>query len=78
MFDINMYDLSDLPNLPIVFGEPEWCLTTQEIINYLTTIILSILFPLARWETIARPSNSPSTFPIATGEFATAKHTPCQ
>ena len=34
--------------LPIVIGELEWCLMTQKIINSLTTIILSILFPLTR------------------------------
>ena len=50
---------------------------TPKIINYLTTIILSILFPLARWMTIERPSNSPPTFPIAPGDWATAKRTPC-
>ena len=46
MFDINMYDLSDLPNNVryIVIGEPEWCLMAQKIINSLTTIILSIVF----------------------------------
>ena len=57
--------------LPIVIGQQEWCLMTQKIklINYFTTIILSILFEM--------PSNSPPKFPIATGEWATAKHTPC-
>ena len=54
--------------LPIVIGEPEWCLMTQEIINSLTTIILSNLFPLAQRATIERPSNSPTAFPIATGD----------
>ena len=51
MFDINMYDLSDLPKLimlPIVIEEPEWL--AQKIINYLTIIISSILFPPARWD----------------------------
>ena len=43
--------------LPIVIGELEWCLMTQNIINYLTIIILSILFPIARWGTIEMPSN---------------------
>ena len=62
--------------VPIVIKEPEWCLMTQKIINDLTTIILSNLFPLARWATIERPSNSQPTFPIATGEWATAKRTP--
>ena len=33
--------------LPIVIGESEWCLMEHKIINYLTTIILSILFPIA-------------------------------
>ena len=49
MFDINMYDLSDLhtKKLPIVIGEPEWCLMVQQIIHSLTTIILPILFLLA-------------------------------
>ena len=47
----NMYDLSDLPlMLAIVNGEPVWCLMTQKIINSLTTIIVSILFPLARFQ----------------------------
>ena len=46
--------------------------------NSLTTIILSILFPLARWATTEMPSNSPPKFPIATGEWATAKRTPCE
>ena len=79
MFDINMYDLSDLPKsyLSIVFGELECCLMAQKIINSLTTIILSILFPLTRWVTIEMPSNSSPTFPITTGELATAKRTPC-
>ena len=35
------------------------CLMAQTILNYLTTIILSILFPLARWATIKMPSNNP-------------------
>ena len=43
----------------------------------LTTIILSTLVPLARWATIEMLSNSPPTFPIASGEWATAKGTPC-
>ena len=34
--------------LPIVIGESEWCLMGQKIRNYLTTVILSILFPIAR------------------------------
>ena len=51
----------------------EWCLMTQKIINSLTTII----FPLAPWATIEGPSNSPPTFQIATGGWATAKRTPC-
>ena len=70
MYDINMYDLSDLPNkvtycnwrTGMVFND------TEKIINSLTTIILSILFPLAWWSTIERPSNSPPIFPIAAGE----------
>ena len=41
----------------------------QKIINYLTTIILSILFPLARWVPIEMHSNSPPQFPIVTGEW---------
>ena len=62
--------------LPIVIGQQEWCLMTQKIINYLTTIILSILFPLAQWASIEMPSNNAPKFPIATGEWATAKRTP--
>ena len=55
MFDINMmicliYQI----RLPIVIGKPEWCLRAQKIINSLTIIILSILFPLARWATIEK------------------------
>ena len=50
---------------------------TQIIINDLTTIILSILFPLARWATIEMPSNRPPKFAIATGEWQTVKSTPC-
>ena len=37
MFDINMYDLSDLSDLPNKVthcnGEPEWCLMAQKIRN---------------------------------------------
>ena len=45
MFDINMYDLSDLPKkLPIVIGESEWCLMAHKIINSPPNIILSIFF----------------------------------
>ena len=63
MFDINMYNLSDLPNkitycnwrIGMVFNRTE---------NYLTTIILSILFLLARWATIEMQS------------WVTAKRTP--
>ena len=73
MFDINMYDLSDLPNK--VIGEPDWCLMTQKIINSLTIIILSILFPLARWATIEMPTNRQSSFSTATGDWANAKRT---
>ena len=43
------------------------------IINSLTTIILTIFFPLTQWATIEMTSNSPQKFQIAT----TAKHTPC-
>ena len=63
--------------LLIVIGESEWFLMVQKIISSLTTIILSILFPLARWATIEMLSNSPPTFPIAPGEWATTKGTPC-
>ena len=74
-----MYDLSDLPNkVTYCNWRTGMVLMTQEIINYLTTIIFSILFPLARWATIERPSNSPPTFPIATEEWATVKRTPCK
>ena len=62
--------------LLIVIGESEWFLMVQKIIISLTTIILSILFPLARWATIEMLSNSPPTFPIAPGEWATTKGTP--
>ena len=40
-------------------------------------ILLSILFPIVRWATIEMHSNCPPKFPIATGEWATAKHIPC-
>ena len=63
--------------LLIVIGESEWFLMVQKIISSLTAIILSILFPLARWATIEMLSNSPPTFPIAPGEWATTKGTPC-
>ena len=49
----------------------------QKIINYLTTIILSILFPIAGWATIEMHSNNPTKFSITKGECATVKHTPC-
>ena len=65
--------------LPIVIGETEWCLKAHKIINYLTTmnyILLKILFPLARSATIEMPPNSQPKFLIATGKWATAKHTP--
>ena len=62
--------------LLIVIGESEWFLMVQKIISSLTTIILSILFPLARWATIEMLSNSPPTSPIAPGEWATTKGTP--
>ena len=62
--------------LPIVIGESEWFLMVQKMISSLTTIILSIVFPLARGATIKMLSNSPPTFPIAPGEWATAKGTP--
>ena len=75
MYYIKMHDLKK--KLPIVMGEPEWCLMAHTIINYLTTIILSILFPLARRATIEMPSNSTPKFPIATGKLATAKRIPC-
>ena len=38
----------------------------QNIINDLTTIILSILFKLDRWVTNEMHSNSPPKFPMAT------------
>ena len=63
--------------LLIVIGESEWFLMVQKIISSHTTIILSILFPLAQWATIEMLSNSPPTFPIAPGEWATTKGTPC-
>ena len=56
--------------LAIVIGEPEWCLMAHKVLNSLTTIILSSLFPLAQWVTIEMPSNSPPKF------LANAKHTP--
>ena len=46
MFDINMYDYWIYQiSLPIVIGEPEWCLMAHKIINSLTTIILTIEMP---------------------------------
>ena len=36
--------------------------------------MLSILFPLAQWAFIERPSNSPPTFSIATGDLVSKKH----
>ena len=48
---------------------------TPIIYKYIA-IILSILFPLIWWATSEMPSNSPPKFPIAMGEWATAKHTP--
>ena len=75
MFDITcmIYQI----RLPIVIREPEWCLMAHKMIHFLTTIILSILFLLARWTTIEMPSNSPLKFPIAMGEWAIAKCIPC-
>ena len=71
MFDINMYNLSDLPN------KVSYCNWRTGIVkmNSLTTIILSILFPLALWATIEIPSNRPHKFSIA---VATGKRTPCK
>ena len=78
MFDINMYDLSDLPNKVTYYSwRTVMVFNGEKIINSLTTIILSILFLLARWTTIEMPSNSPPTFPFATGGYATANRTPC-
>ena len=34
-----MIDLIYQIRLPIIIGEPEWCLMAQKIINTLTTII---------------------------------------
>ena len=77
MFDISMYDLSDLPNkVTYCNWRIGMVLMLQKMISSLTIIILSILFPLARWATIEIFSNSPPTFPIAPGEWATAKGTP--
>ena len=77
MFDISMYDLSDLPNkitycnrrIGMVFNgtENDKFSHHHNIVNF---------FPLARWATIKMLSNSPPTFPIAPGEWATAKGTP--
>ena len=50
----------------------------QKIINYLTTIVLSILYPTAWWATIEMHSNSPPKFPITMGEWANAKRAPCE
>ena len=79
MFDINMYDLSDVPNkvtycnwrTEMVFNDTEnYKLShNQNIFNFTST---------RPGATIERHSNSPPTFPIATGEWATAKRTPCQ
>ena len=47
MFDISMPDLSDLPNkVTYCNWRTKLCLMAQKIINYLTTIILSILFEM--------------------------------
>ena len=51
----------------LVTGESDWCLMERKIINYLTTMILSILFPLAWWATIEMHSNSPPNFQIVSG-----------
>ena len=59
--------------LPIVIGEADWCLMPQKMINSVTNIILSIIFPLARWTAIEMPSNKPPILPIAVGECATVK-----
>ena len=78
MFDINMYNfLIYQIRLPIVIEELEWCLMEQKIMNYIATIILSVLFPLARWATIEMHSNRAQKFPLGAGELATAKRTPC-
>ena len=66
MFDINMYNLSDLPNkvtycnwrIGMVFnGTENYKLShNHNIVNFI--------------------SNSPPRFPIATGEWGTGQHTP--
>ena len=71
MYDLMIYLIYQI-RLPIIIGEP-----AHKIIHSLTTIILSILFPLSQLATIEIPSNSPPKFINATGEWATAKRTPC-
>ena len=79
MFDINMYNLSDFPNkvtycnwiIRMVFNGTE-----NHKLSHNHNIFL-FFFPLARWATIGMHSNSPPKFPIATGEWGTAKYTPC-
>ena len=75
MCDISMYDLS-VPNkitycnwrIGMVFNGTE---------NYKFSHHHNIVnYPLARWATIEMLSNSPPTFPIAPGEWATTKGTP--
>ena len=76
MCDISMYDLSVPNKISYCNWRIGMVLMVQKIISSLTAIILSILFPLARWATIEMLSNSPPTFPIAPGEWATTKGTP--
>ena len=47
MFDIILTCMIYQIRLPIVIGKQEWYLMTQNIFNYLTTMIFSIFFPLA-------------------------------
>ena len=67
MFDTNMYNLSDNVTycnwrIGMVFNGTE-----NHKLSH-TTIILSILFPIARWATIEMHSNSPPKFTIVVGE----------
>ena len=75
MFD--MYDLSDLQNKVTYRNWRTGMVFNDTENDKLSHIILSILFQIAQWVTIEMPSNSPLTFPIAVGEWATAKRTPC-
>ena len=69
MFDINIYNLSDLPNkvtycnwrIGMVFNGTE-----NDKLSHNHNIV--ILFPIAPWATIEMHSNSPPKFPITMGD----------